>query len=222
MHPSIISETHYRDANEGPIGSILWLHGIADTVDIESLLPSWILNGMNLIMPKARARRLSAYQNRVLRAWYDVSGWVSKDLKLREIEAAKREIEHLIQQELDKGIPAENIILMGFSQGAAMAMTTALSSKYPLGGVACLSGYWIETEPHSTKINTHPSIFIGHGSLDQTTPLAWCDYLRNRLAVLGVRCEVSIGEFNHRVDKLNFSHMLQWVGSLLNKLKSEN
>lgn len=47
----------------------------------------------------------------------------------------------LIGEEIDEGIPANRIVLGGFSQGGAMSLLTGLTSERKLGGVVCLSGW---------------------------------------------------------------------------------
>ena len=78
----------------------------------------------------------------VMRAWYDILG---TDLARREDEAGLRasqqQIEALIAREKARGIPAERIILAGFSQGCAMTLQTGLRHPEKLAGMLCLSGY---------------------------------------------------------------------------------
>jgi len=47
----------------------------------------------------------------------------------------------LIDKEIAAGVPANRVIVAGFSQGGALALTTGLSYAKPLGGVIALSGY---------------------------------------------------------------------------------
>merc|ERR1719411_175479 len=47
----------------------------------------------------------------------------------------------LIQAEIDAGTPPERIILGGFSQGAALALATAVKFDQQLAGCFCLSGW---------------------------------------------------------------------------------
>lgn len=51
-------------------------------------------------------------------------------------------IENLVTAEVRSGTPPTRIVLIGFSQGGALAMMTALTTLQELGGVASLSG-WI-------------------------------------------------------------------------------
>lgn len=77
----------------------------------------------------------------------------------------------LVREEVDKNnIPANRIVLGGFSQGCVLSLLTALTSEYRFAGVTALSGYL----PLHTKIMTMVSdanrktpIFWGHGDSDQ-------------------------------------------------------
>ena len=51
------------------------------------------------------------------------------------------QLNQLISAEVDAGIPADRIVLGGFSQGAAMSLLTGLTTERKLGGVVVLSGW---------------------------------------------------------------------------------
>lgn len=59
------------------------------------------------------------------------------------INASAEYLNGLIQQEIDAGIPAERIVLGGFSQGGAMAIYTGLMAKIKLAGIVSLSGWLV-------------------------------------------------------------------------------
>lgn len=63
------------------------------------------------------------------------------------IAASVSVIEDLILAQVHAGIDSRRIILVGFSQGAALSLMTALTSLHDLGGVVSLSG-WI---PHKAR-----------------------------------------------------------------------
>lgn len=50
-------------------------------------------------------------------------------------------LNQLITAEVDAGIPANRIVLGGFSQGAAMSLLTGITSERRLSGIAVLSGW---------------------------------------------------------------------------------
>lgn len=54
---------------------------------------------------------------------------------------AVRKLNELITAEVDAGIPADRIIIGGFSQGGAMSLLTGLTSERRLGGIVVMSGW---------------------------------------------------------------------------------
>jgi len=52
-----------------------------------------------------------------------------------------RQIEKIIQGEINNGIKPEKIIVAGHSQGASVALTLGLISNHPLAKIMCLSGF---------------------------------------------------------------------------------
>lgn len=78
----------------------------------------------------------------------------------------------LIQKEIDDGIPADRIVLGGFSQGGAMSMFAGLTSKVRLGGIVALSSYLLLSLKFADLVpkpefNKETPIFMAHGDSDQ-------------------------------------------------------
>lgn len=72
--------------------------------------------------------------------WSDIYGLDMESPEDKEgfTQSAER-VNHIIQQELDKGIPPNKIVVAGFSQGGALALHVALRSSHTLGGCIALS-----------------------------------------------------------------------------------
>lgn len=79
------------------------------------------------------------------------------------IRAAAADIHGMINNEIKAGIPAERIILGGFSQGGALALYSALTFPQKLGGIVGLS-CWLPL---------HASFPVAKVSPD-TTPVLLC------------------------------------------------
>ncbi len=54
---------------------------------------------------------------------------------------SRRSISEIITDEVASGIPANRVLLGGFSQGGAMSLLTGLTSEYKLAGLAVLTGW---------------------------------------------------------------------------------
>lgn len=52
-----------------------------------------------------------------------------------------QEVEKLIEQEIERGIPAERIYLGGFSQGGSICLGVAINCKHKLGGFFNFRGF---------------------------------------------------------------------------------
>ncbi|KAK9811818.1 hypothetical protein WJX72_010752 [[Myrmecia] bisecta] len=77
----------------------------------------------------------------------------------------------LIQQEVEAGIPANRIVVGGFSQGGHIAFKTLLAARRALAGCIALST-WLEPTFQAQvadEVKRVP-VFIGHGSADPLVP----------------------------------------------------
>ena len=107
--------------------------------------------------------------------WYDIKSLSS--LQDREedepgILKSRDYFHSLIDQEVAKGIPANRIILGGFSQGGAMALFSGTTYKEQIGGIFGLSCYLLLQRRIKDLIpadspNQKTPIFMGHGDADQ-------------------------------------------------------
>lgn len=83
----------------------------------------------------------------------------------------------IIREEVEEnGVPANRIVVGGFSQGCVMGLLTGLTAEYKFAGLVCLSGYM----PLHNKImsmasdaNRKTPIFWGHGDADQVVSYAY-------------------------------------------------
>ena len=70
-----------------------------------------------------------------------------------------RELNALITAEVDAGIPANRIVLGGFSQGAAMSLLTGLTSERKLGGIVVMSG-WLPLREKIKAVSSLVACFL--------------------------------------------------------------
>lgn len=72
-------------------------------------------------------------------------------------------LNQIISAEVDSGIPAERIILGGFSQGGAMSLLTGLTTERRLGGVAVMSG-WLPLKEKVKTVGRFSCVFRSYQS----------------------------------------------------------
>lgn len=174
--------------------SVIWLHGLgADGHDFAPIVPELNIPNTRFIFPHAPHRAITMNNGYEMRAWYDLYGLT---LQTKQDEAGMRamqqEIELLIEAEQAQGIPADKIVLAGFSQGGAMALFTGLRYPKKLAGILALSTYVslkekITDEAHQANKDT--PIFMAHGSFDSIITLDTCLVSRHLLEDLDYQVE---------------------------------
>ena len=168
--PSITVETA---AN--PLFSVIWLHGLgADGGDFPPVVPELGLPGhpgVRFVFPHAPYLPVTCNGGYVMRAWYDI---ISLEPESRQIDEAgivssRAAVRALIEHENARGIPCARIFLAGFSQGGAVAYTSALTHPERLAGVIALSTYMPSAAlvaREATAANKAVPVFAAHGTGD--------------------------------------------------------
>ena len=159
--------------------SVIWLHGLgADGDDFVPVINMLKLDSVRFILPHAPIRKVTRNNGVEMRAWYDIYGLtVDSREDTQGIRQSQLYIESLINAEISRGIPANKIVIAGFSQGGAMALHTALRFKQSLAGVIALSAYLplqaaLATE--KTLENQAIKLFMAHGSHDEVITMQTC------------------------------------------------
>lgn len=103
---------------------------------------------------------------------------IRKDQDERGILLSRDYFHGLIQAEIDSGIPANRIVLGGFSQGGAISLFAGLTAKTKLAGIVGLSSYLpLDAKfPDFVKENDHnhqTPVLMCHGGEDQVVPTSF-------------------------------------------------
>lgn len=158
-----------------PRYAVIWMHGLgADGSDFVPVVPELGLAaspGVRFIFPHAPEIPVTCNGGYIMRAWYDI---ISLEKTSRRIDEAgiiesRRAIRQLIARENARGIPSERIFLAGFSQGGAVAYSTALTHPDKLAGVIALSTYLPSVDLVTRELseaNRAIPVFAAHGSHD--------------------------------------------------------
>lgn len=178
MTPANILDCIELETSHPVKASIIWLHGLGadgnDFVPIAAELKIPQAGGTRFIFPHAPMMPVTINNGFVMRAWYDILA-LSMDAKIDEagmLNSASA-VKKLIEREVARGISSRRIFLAGFSQGAVIALKTALSYPEPLAGVIALSGYLPAADKSLAQLssaNKTLPIFMAHGTLDPVVP----------------------------------------------------
>lgn len=181
---------HGSDKTATPTHSVIWMHGLgADANDFVPVIPELRLPAdrrIRFVFPNAPVRPVTINNQMPMRAWYDIIALsnVSRDVDETGLRGSQAAIEALINRENERGVPTENIILAGFSQGCAMAYQTGLRSQKKLAGLICLSGYLPmadKTVAEHNTANLDMPIFIAHGTYDPVVDIRFAQQTREWL-----------------------------------------
>ncbi|MFO1418662.1 MAG: alpha/beta hydrolase [Methylotetracoccus sp.] len=157
-----------------PKTSIIWLHGLgADGHDFEPIAAELRLPpalAVRFVFPHAPQRPVTINGGYVMRAWYDIAAPdLGQGVDLAGVEASRRAVERLVDDERAAGREASHIILAGFSQGGVIALETAAHYSDQLGGVIALSTYLAAPAQFPPARGAMP-VFMAHGTQDPIVP----------------------------------------------------
>ena len=204
-----------------PQASVIWLHGLgADGHDFAPVIEQLNIPHVRFILPHAPSLALTINGGQSVPAWFDLT---HSDLAAREdaagIHASEQAILRLIERENVRGIPANKIVLAGFSQGGAIALHTGLHSQQRLAGILALST-WLplqaELTTKSPNINQSLPVFIGHGKNDSVVPFIRAQQARYLLIKLGYAVTDHNYDMAHSVCLEEILDIQAWLKGVLN------
>lgn len=193
---------------ESPRFAAIWLHGLgADGGDFVPVVPELGLDGdpgVRFIFPHAPFIPVTCNGGYVMRAWYDIVslGRDSRRIDAAGIVGARQAIRRLIARENRRGVPSRNIFLIGFSQGGAVAYTTALTHPERLAGAIALSTYLPSPElvaAEASAANRDLPILAAHGVDDEVVSLDLGRQARDFLIQHAYRLEWQEYRMSHSV-----------------------
>jgi len=206
--------------------SIIWMHGLgADGYDFANIVPQLKLPEnlrIRFVFPHAPIRPITFAGGERMRAWFDLKA-LNKDAANSDekgVKESQKLIIELIENEITRGIPSQNIILAGFSQGGAMTLYTALRYHKPLAGMLVLSGFLLlasklPTEKHSAN-NTTPILML-HGSEDNMVPIFWARNSYENLKDLGLNITWKDYPMPHSVCDKEIGDIATWLKKITEK-----
>jgi len=158
--------------------ALLMVHGRgASAEDILSLANEFDQTGFAYLAPQAAEN--TWYPNRFLVPLAENEPWLSSALSF---------VGHVLAEIINTGIPAERVMLLGFSQGACLTLEFAARHARRYGGLVGLSGALIG--PNDTPRDYAGSlagtpVFLGCSDIDPHVPKEYVDRTAEVLGRLG-------------------------------------
>ena len=166
--------TNIELSDENSSNTLIFCHGLGDSPS------SWIylakevrkkIDNLRVILPSAPINKVSINNNSEMPSWFDI---LEMPIKITSpnndvgVSDSVSKIHNIIDCEIEKGIPAKNIILGGFSQGATLSLIAGLKyKKAEIGGILMLSGWEHKSLELEKFKNVKIPIFICHGDNDK-------------------------------------------------------
>jgi phospholipase/carboxylesterase len=150
-------------------------------------------------------------------AWYAIN-FDADENKFSDLEQAKksRDIIANFIDELIKNYPidANNITLIGFSQGSILSYAVGISYPQKVQRIAAMSGYMNQemfVDDYKNNDFSKLHFFISHGTVDPVVPVDWARKAKpflDNLQIQNVYNEYPIG---HGISPQNFYDFKNWL-----------
>lgn len=151
-------------------------------------------------------------------AWYAIN-FDAKDGKFSDVPQAiasrDKIIDFIDSLQAEHTFDSEQVTLLGFSQGAILSYSLALTYPEKIKQAIALSGYHneaISQKPIDWELVKTIPFFSSHGTIDQVLPVSKA---RETVAFLKEKqCDVSYHEYpnlGHGVSPENFEDLKQWL-----------
>lgn len=150
-------------------------------------------------------------------AWYAIN-FDAEQGKWSDDEQAKQSRDKIVTF-IDEAIEAynldaDNITLLGFSQGTILSYGVALSFPEKIKNVIALSGYINENillENYKDKNHNQLNIYASHGQVDQVIPLEWAQKTPDFLKKMNINHTYEEFPIGHGVSQQNFYSFKEWL-----------
>ncbi|KAI9809300.1 MAG: hypothetical protein M1825_002591 [Sarcosagium campestre] len=208
--------------------TVIMLHGLGDSGAGWTVLANQIrqsrpkLNEVSFIFPNAPTIPITANGGYRMPGWYDIKSFSDLNQKSSDasgILASRDRIHELIAAESSKnGIPADRVVLGGFSQGGALSLLAGITAPAPLAGIFAMSGYMLLGERIPELIpsgapNKATRVWMGHGADDPLVKCQWGRLTAEKLREFGVE-NVQFNEYpnlEHSASEEELSQLEDWL-----------
>lgn len=148
--------------------------------------------------------------------WYQVDFSTGKPVFNTEQEKQSRAtlisfIEELVRT---RQVDPERVLLCGFSQGAIMSYSVALTRPDLVSGFAAMSGRLLEEVKPLVKSSPQLArlrVFISHGTQDNVLPVSGANEAKAYLTSLGITPEMKTYTAGHTINPTMLADLVFWL-----------
>lgn len=206
------------ESGDAPIATVIVLHGLGadgnDFVPVCRRLDLDAVGPVRFVLPDAPERPVTRNGGYIMRAWFDLYAPGAGQEAEADVRASQALVDALIAREVERGVPASRIVLMGFSQGCAMALFAGLRHAERLAGIVGLSGYLplaAATADERSEANADVPVFLAHGTQDGVVTSDRALATREVLDALAVPYEWHDYDIDHEVSIEEIRDINRWL-----------
>ncbi|SCU86319.1 LANO_0C07580g1_1 [Lachancea nothofagi CBS 11611] len=156
--------------------ALIFLHGLGDSGSGWSFFAEFLqrdpaFKNTNFVFPNAPTMRITANGGYPSPSWFDIREWDELQSK-PDVDGFVKSLDlvrNLVDEQIHNGVQPTNIIVGGFSQGAALALASSVTLPVKIGGFIALSGFSVINDKLTqirNSVNKDTPVFHGHGDAD--------------------------------------------------------
>jgi phospholipase/carboxylesterase len=148
------------------------------------------------------------------KSWYPYSFMAEEKLNEPWLSTSVNQVRQLID-ETSQHIPQEHIFIMGFSQGACLALETATRYAAKYGGVIAFTGGLIGQTINEMKYQGHfeeTKVFIGNSDRDPHVPLIRSEESKRIMEKMGANVTLRVyPDMGHIINDDEINYVNKWI-----------
>lgn len=126
--------------------------------------------------------------------WFPITSF-SKEERVEGAYKAAPHLDEFIDYALKKySVPANRLVLLGFSQGTMMSLHVGLRRNEPIAGILGYSGALAAPETLVAELGNKPPVFLIHGAMDNVIPFPALFEAVGALEAAGLHVEKHISQ----------------------------
>ena len=186
---------------------LVLLHGWGADADDLMMLGASLAQRVHFPLDVVALPAPEAHPQGIGRQWYGLfpAQWEA-------VPAAQASLRARLLALAEEGIPLESTVVLGFSQGAAMALSTGCG--LPLAGLISCSGY---PHPGWEAPITRPPVLLLHGREDEVVPSNAAEALASQLKASPADLNLELFSGGHTIPESSFVTMSKALDTWLNK-----
>lgn len=206
------------DMTSDPHLSVIALHGIALTDEEIAQTEGPVLEhagspDIRWLFPRAPRRNVTIMGGCSARAWFDTATYDRTMMDEAGIEEATEAICAAVRAERERDHDAQRrrVVLMGFSQGGALALHAGLRLQGEVDGIIALATALPFVDRLPVATSQSPPVFFGHGFLDPCVSYQLGRESQRLLAAKRYQTEWHTYAYGHSTGRRQLRDVSNWL-----------